>query len=32
MGVAKILGLITDRQQIEAVVFRPAPDPAWRKA
>jgi phage terminase small subunit len=27
MGAAKILGYVTDRQQIEAVVHRPAPGP-----
>ena len=27
MGAAKILGFVTDRQQIEAVIDRPAPGP-----
>jgi phage terminase small subunit len=31
MGAAKILGFITDRQQIEAVVHRPAPGPGTEK-
>ena len=31
MGAAKILGFITDRQQIEAVVHRPAPRPDMEK-
>jgi hypothetical protein len=31
MAAAKILGLIIDRQQIEAVLHRPAPGPGIEK-
>ena len=31
MGAAKILGFVTERQQIEAVVHRPAPGPGMER-
>jgi phage terminase small subunit len=31
MGAAKILGLVVDKQQIEAIVHRPAPGPDMEK-